>query len=91
MLRTPDGHGIIELSEFHSPKDENEIQTPLANTLGIRHICFAVDELDGLVSKLKKHGAELIGEIVNYENSYKLCYIRGPEGIILELAEQLGK
>lgn len=91
MLQTPDGEGRIELSKFHSPTDENGIQHPLANTLGIRHICFAVEDLEATVAKLKKHGAELIGEIQTYENTYKLCYIRGPEGIILELAEQLEK
>lgn len=91
MLRTPDGGGIIELSKFHSPTDEKGIQYPLANTLGIRHICFAVEDLEAIVAKLKKHGAELVGEIQTYENTYRLCYIRGPEGIILELAEQLEK
>ena len=89
MLQTPDGEQRIELSKFHSPTDENGIQHPLANTLGIRHICFAVEELEALLTKLETHGAELIGEIQTYENTYKLCYIRGPEGIILELAEQI--
>jgi catechol 2,3-dioxygenase-like lactoylglutathione lyase family enzyme len=89
MLRTPDGETNIELSKFHSPTDENSIQRPLANTLGIRHITFAVEDIEAIVAKLKKNGAELIGEIVNYENTYKVCYIRGPEGIILELAEQI--
>lgn len=91
MLRTPDGEANIELSKFHSPTDENGIQHPLANTLGIRHICFAVEDIEAIVAKLKKNGAELVGEIQTYENTYKLCYIRGPEGIILELAEQLEK
>ncbi|RPJ24491.1 MAG: VOC family protein [Chloroflexi bacterium] len=91
MLRTPDGETNIELSKFHSPTDENGIQHPLANTLGIRHIAFAVEDIEALVAKMEKNGAELIGEIQNYENSYKLCYVRGPEGIILELAEQLEK
>lgn len=89
MLRTPDGEANIELVKFHTPADENGIQRPLANTLGIRHIAFAVEDIEALVAKLKKRGAELIGEIQNYENAYKLCYIRGPEGIILELAEQI--
>jgi catechol 2,3-dioxygenase-like lactoylglutathione lyase family enzyme len=89
MLRTPDGDANIELVKFHTPSDENGIQRPLANTLGIRHIAFAVEDIEALVTKLKKKGAGLIGEIQNYENAYKLCYIRGPEGIILELAEQI--
>jgi catechol 2,3-dioxygenase-like lactoylglutathione lyase family enzyme len=91
MLRTPDGEANIELSKFHSPTDENGIQRSLANTLGIRHITFAVEDVEAIVAKLKKNGAELVGEIQTYENTYKLCYIRGPEGIILELAEQLEK
>jgi catechol 2,3-dioxygenase-like lactoylglutathione lyase family enzyme len=89
MLQTPDGETNIELSKFHSPTDENGIQPTLANTLGIRHITFAVEDVEAIVEKLKKNGAELVGEIQTYEDIYKLCYIRGPEGIILELAEQL--
>ncbi|WP_342387451.1 VOC family protein [Salinicoccus bachuensis] len=89
MLRTPDGEANIELVKFHTPSDENGLQRPLANTLGIRHIAFAVEDIEDLVAKLKRKGAELIGEIQNYENTYKLCYIRGPEGIILELAEKI--
>lgn len=89
MLQTPDGEMRLELSKFHSPTDENGIQPSLANTLGIRHITFVVDDVEGLVAKLKKKGAELVGEIQTYENTYKLCYLRGPEGIILELAEPL--
>jgi 4-hydroxyphenylpyruvate dioxygenase-like putative hemolysin len=89
MLRTPDGDANIELSKFHSPTDENGIQPSLANTLGIRHITFAVEDIEAIVAKLKKNGAELVGEIQTYENAYKLCYVRGPEGIILEFAEQI--
>ncbi len=90
MLKTPSGEAMIELVQFHSPKDIQGIQPSHPNTLGIRHICLAVDDVDGLVAKLKeKHSAGLFGEIVNYENMYKLCYLRGPEGIILELAEKL--
>lgn len=89
MLRTPDGDVNIELVKFHTPSDENGIQRPLANTLGIRHIAFAVEDIEAIVSKLKKKGSGLIGEIQNYENAYKLCYVRGPEGIILELAEKI--
>ncbi|QOV12637.1 VOC family protein [Viridibacillus arvi] len=89
MLRTPEGDANIELVKFHTPSDENGIQHPLANTLGIRHIAFAVEDIEALVTKLTTIGAELIGEIQNYENAYKLCYVRGPEGIILELAEEI--
>lgn len=89
MLRTPDGEANIELVKFHTPSDENGLQRPLANTLGIRHIAFAVEDIEDLAAKLKRKDAELIGEIQNYENTYKLCYIRGPEGIILELAEKI--
>lgn len=89
MLQTPDGETNIELIKFHSPLDEKGIQLQLANTLGIRHIAFVVEEIEAVVAKLKKKGVELFGEIINYENIYKLCYVRGPEGIILELAEQI--
>ena len=89
MLRTPDGEASIELAKFYKPSDEEGIQRPLANTLGIRHIAFVVEDIEAVVAKLKKNGTELFGEIHSYENSYKLCYVRGPEGIILELAEQI--
>jgi len=89
MLRTPDGEANIELVRFYTPSDENGMKRPLANTLGIRHIAFAVEDIEAVVAKLKKKGAELFGEMQNYENAYKLCYVRGPEGIILELAEQI--
>jgi len=89
MLGTPDGEANIELVKFYKPLDEKGIQPSLANTLGIRHIAFAVEDIEAVVAKLKKKGAELFGEIQHYENAYKLCYVRGPEGIIVELAEQL--
>jgi catechol 2,3-dioxygenase-like lactoylglutathione lyase family enzyme len=89
MLGTPDGEATIELSQYHSPPDAGSIQRPAANTLGIRHIAFVVDDIEAAIAKLKKHGAEPFGAIQQYENSYKLCYVRGPEGIIIELAEQL--
>lgn len=89
MLRTPDGEANIELVKFHKPLDEKGVQPSLANILGIRHICFAVEDIEAVAAKLKKEGAELFGEIVNYQNAYRLCYVRGPEGIILELAEQI--
>jgi catechol 2,3-dioxygenase-like lactoylglutathione lyase family enzyme len=89
MLGTPDGQVNLELVKFHTPLDEKGIQQPLANTLGIRHIAFVVEDIEAVVAKLKKKGAELFGEIQTYENAYKLCYVRGPEGIILEFAEQI--
>jgi catechol 2,3-dioxygenase-like lactoylglutathione lyase family enzyme len=89
MLRTPNGDANIELVKFHTPSDENGIQHPLAKTLGIQHIAFAVEDIETLVTKMTKNGAELIGEIQNYENAYKLCFVRGPEGIVLELAEEV--
>ncbi len=89
MLRTPDGDANIELIKFYEPLDENGIQPSLSNTLGIRHICFAVEAIEAIVAKLKKKGTELVGEIQNYQNAYKLCYLSGPEGIIIELTEKL--
>ncbi|MFF4429432.1 VOC family protein [Streptomyces sp. NPDC001513] len=91
MLRTPDGHGRIELAMFHTPKaiSADPKDAPV-NTLGIRRIMFAVDGIDDVVARLRRtHGAELVGEVVRYEDSYRLCYVRGPEGIIVGLAEQL--
>jgi catechol 2,3-dioxygenase-like lactoylglutathione lyase family enzyme len=89
MMRTPDGQANLELVKFYRPSDENGIQQSFANTLGIRHIAFAVEDLEAIVAKLKEKGFEIFSEIQYYENSYKLCYVRGPEGIILELAEQI--
>jgi len=89
MLGTPDGQTSIELVKFYRPSDEKGFQQSFANTLGIRHIAFAVEDIEALVAKLKKRGTETFSEIQTYENEYKLCYIRGPEGIILELAEQI--
>jgi catechol 2,3-dioxygenase-like lactoylglutathione lyase family enzyme len=91
LMRTPDGHGGIELDKFHSPKavGQGSMQAPV-NTLGIRRIMFAVADIDDMVARLRAHGAQLMGEAVQYEDTYRLCYIRGPEGIIVALAEQLG-
>ncbi len=89
MLRTPDGGANIELIKFYAPNDENGMQRSFANTLGIRHIAFEVDDIDAIVANLNTKGTQLVGEVVNYEGIYKLCYVRGPEGIILELAEKL--
>ena len=90
MMRTPDGHGRLELDKFHTPKAVRgePADTPV-NTLGIRRIMFAVTDIDDVVARLQKHGAELISEITQYEDMYRLCYLRGPEGIIIALAEQL--
>jgi len=91
MMRTPDGHGRIELDKFHTPPAvRGEPVNAPVNTLGIRRIMFAVDDIDDVLSRLRTHGAELIGEVTQYEDMYRLCYIRGPEGIIIALAEQLG-
>ncbi|GGQ72987.1 glyoxalase [Couchioplanes caeruleus subsp. azureus] len=90
MMRTPDGHGRVELTKFHHPAavgPEPGNTTP--NLRGLRSIMFAVDDLDDVVARLGSHGAELVGETVTYENVYRLCYVRGPEGIIVALAEQL--
>jgi catechol 2,3-dioxygenase-like lactoylglutathione lyase family enzyme len=90
MLRTPDGHGKIELAKFHTPKAISaEPKDAPTNTLGLRRIMFAVDDLEDAVARLRTRGAELVGEVAQYEHSYRLCYIRGPEGIIVGLAEQL--
>ncbi|WP_249660206.1 VOC family protein [Lysinibacillus fusiformis] len=88
-LGMPDGQTWIELVKFYSPTGEKDIQQPLANTLGIRHICFNVEDIEGIIAKLKKRGTEIFSEIQQYEDSYKLCYVRGPEGIILELGEKI--
>jgi catechol 2,3-dioxygenase-like lactoylglutathione lyase family enzyme len=89
MLRTPDGHGRLELSKFHTPPARNTDPNAPVNTLGIRRIMFAVDDIDAVVASLRAHGAELVGEVVQYEDKYRLCYVRGPEGIMIALAEQL--
>ncbi|MEV8098371.1 VOC family protein [Kitasatospora sp. NPDC085879] len=90
MLRTPDGHGRIELARFHTPKAISaEPKNAPTNTLGIRRIMFAVDDIEDVVARLRTHGAELVGELAQFEDSYRLCYVRGPEGIIVGLAEQL--
>ncbi|MGW5560108.1 VOC family protein [Micromonospora sp. NPDC003944] len=90
MLRTPDGQGKVELAMFHSPAAVSATprDTP-ANTLGIRRIMFAVDDIDDVIARLRGHGAELVGEVERYEDIFRLCYVRGPEGIIVGLAEQL--
>ena len=91
FLRTPDGHGRIELDKFHTPGAVRcgPADAPV-NALGIRSIMFAVEDLDAVIARLVPHGAELIGEMVQYEDTYRLAYIRGPEGIIVGLSEQIG-
>ena len=90
MLRTPDGHGRVELSQFHTPPAVTaEPKGAPANALGIRRIMFAVDDIDDVVARLRGHGAELVGEIAQYEDVYRLCFVRGPEGIIIGVAERL--
>ena len=89
-MRTPDGHGRIELDKFHTPPAiSNEPRNAPVNTLGIRRIMFAVDDIETVLARLQAHGAELIGEVVQYEDQYRLGYVRGPEGIVVGLAEQL--
>lgn len=91
MLRTPDGHGRIELAMFHRPQAiRTEPKDAPTNTLGIRRVMFAVDDIDDVVARLRAtHGAELVGEVARFEDSYRLCYLRGPEGLIVGLAQQL--
>ncbi|NLG96068.1 MAG: VOC family protein [Chloroflexi bacterium] len=91
LLRTPDGHGRIELDKYHTPGViRTGHENAPVNALGIRRIMFAVDDIDDVVARLRVHGAELIGEVVQYGETNRLCYIRGPEGIIIGLAEQTG-
>jgi catechol 2,3-dioxygenase-like lactoylglutathione lyase family enzyme len=89
MLRTPDGHGRLELAKFHSPPPQGGDPNAPANTLGIRHVAFAVENINAVVAGLQGRGTALIGELERYEDSYQLCYVRGPEGIIVELAERI--
>jgi len=89
MLRTPDGHGRLELTKFHTPPATTAEPNAPVNTLGMGRIMFAVDDIEDVLAGLQAHGAELVGEVVQYEDKYRLCYVRGPEGIIVALAEQL--
>jgi catechol 2,3-dioxygenase-like lactoylglutathione lyase family enzyme len=91
MMRAPDGHGRVELTKFHTPPAVRvEPESAPANALGLRRIMFAVDDIDDVVARLRRHGAELVGELAQYEDLYRLCFVRGPEGIILGLAQRLG-
>lgn len=90
MMRTPDGHGRVELTRFHRPPAVKAgPENAPANALGIRRIMFTVENLEDVVARLRTHGAQLVGEIVQYEDIYRLCFVRGPEGIIIGLAEEL--
>jgi len=88
MMRTPDGHGRLELTKYHAPAAVS-VEPPPPNTLGLHRVMFAVDDIDATVAGLRAHGAQLLGEVAQYEDSYRLCYLRGPAGIIVALAEQL--
>ncbi|EJQ47880.1 MULTISPECIES: VOC family protein [Bacillus] len=90
MMVTPDGHSRIELSRFLTPPTIADHRAAPVNALGYLRVMFTVEDIDEMVSRLTKHGAELVGEVVQYENSYRLCYIRGTEGILIGLAEELG-
>jgi catechol 2,3-dioxygenase-like lactoylglutathione lyase family enzyme len=90
MLQTPDGHGRLELTKFHTPPTQGGNGHAPANTPGLRHVAFAVEDIDAVVTGLRARGAEFVGELERYEDSYRLCYVRGPEGIIVELAEKIG-
>jgi catechol 2,3-dioxygenase-like lactoylglutathione lyase family enzyme len=90
MLRTPDGHGKIELSRFLTPPVVADHRDAPVNALGYLRVMFAVDDLDDTLARLREHGAQVVGEVVQYEDMYRLCYVRGPEGILVGLAEQIG-
>jgi catechol 2,3-dioxygenase-like lactoylglutathione lyase family enzyme len=90
MMRMPDGHGRIELSRFLSPSVVADHRNAPVNALGYLRVMFAVDDLDDTLTRLREHGAQLVDEVVQYENVYRLCYIRGPEGILIGLAQQIG-
>ena len=91
MMRTPDGHGRVELTKFNTPPAiRAEPESAPVNTLGMRRIMFTVDDIDDVVARLRGHGAELVGEIAQYEDMYRLCFVRGPEGVVVGLAEELG-
>ncbi|MEU0404786.1 VOC family protein [Streptomyces sp. NPDC006197] len=90
MMRTPDGHGKLELAQYRTPAAIGDgSHNPPPNTLGLHRVMFAVDDIDDTLARLRTHGAELIGEVAQYKDIYRLCYLRGPSGIILALAEQI--
>jgi catechol 2,3-dioxygenase-like lactoylglutathione lyase family enzyme len=89
MMRTPDGHGRLELSCFLAPRVVADHRNAPVNALGYLRVMFAVDDIDDTLARLREHGAELVGDVVQYEESYRLCYIRGPEGLLIGLAQEL--
>ncbi|MPY30539.1 VOC family protein [Streptomyces adustus] len=92
MMRTPDGHGKLELAQYHSPTAIGDgSHNPPPNTLGLHRVMFAVDDIDDTIARLRRHGAELIGEVAQYKDIYRLCYLHGPSGIVLALAEEIGR
>jgi predicted enzyme related to lactoylglutathione lyase len=91
MMRTPDGHSKLELAKYHAPAAVSAApENPPPNTPGLHRVMFAVDDIDDTVTRLRAHSAELLGDVAQYEDSYRLCYLRGPGGIIVALAEQIG-
>jgi catechol 2,3-dioxygenase-like lactoylglutathione lyase family enzyme len=90
MMRTPDGHNRLELSRFLAPPTVADHRNAPVNALGYLRVMFAVEDLDDTLARLRPHGAELVGELVQYEDQYRLCYVRGPEGILIGLAEEIG-
>src|SRR6187549_2471109 len=90
MMVTPDGHSRLELSRFLTPPVVADHRNAPVNTLGYLRVMFAVDDMDDTLTRLRGHGAQLVGEVVQYEDVYRLCYIRGPEGLLIGLAEQIG-
>ena len=90
MMRTPDGHGRLELSRFLTPPVIADHRDAPVNALGYLRVMFAVDDVDETLTRLREHGAELVGDVVQYEDMYRLCYIRGPDGLLIGLAEELG-
>lgn len=91
MMRVPDGHGRLELASYHAPAAVRaNPESPPPNTLGLHRVMFAVDDVDDTVARLRGHGAKILGEVARYEDRYRLCYLRGPAGIILALAEEIG-
>jgi catechol 2,3-dioxygenase-like lactoylglutathione lyase family enzyme len=91
MMRTPDGHGRIELSRYLTPPAAADHRNAPVNALGYLRVMFAVDHIDDTLTRLREHGAQLVGEVVQYEDIYRLCYIRGPEGLLIGLAQELGR
>ena len=91
MMRTPDGHSKVELTKYHAPVGvDTGVPAPAPNTVGLHRIMFAVDDIDDTIARLRAHGAELLGEVAQYETMFRLCYLRGPAGIVVALAEQIG-